>query len=154
MDLQITLLSRFNLHLLEQVAPDVFDQPVDPPRLPAYLSDPAQRLFLAVTDGQVIGQLKAVIHRHIEKPPDLFIEELGVSPAYQRRGVATALSVSATTLAENLGCSEIWLATEPENEAANALYRNLQMAGQHVVVYARPVRRVRGEASPAPQRDI
>jgi len=149
---EITLLSRYNLHLLDTIAQDVFDTPVDTGRLPAFLADGAQNLFLAVRNGTVIGQLKAVVHRHPEKAPGLFVEELGVSPAFQRRGVATALMAATTTLAENLGCSEIWLATEPENDGANALYHGLGMTGQHVVMYSRSLG-TRDEGSPAPQPD-
>lgn len=149
---EVTLLSRFNLHLLDRVADDVFDAAIEPGRLPAYLADPAQRLFVAVQAGQVIGQLKAVIHRHPEKAPSLYVEELGVSPAYQRRGIATALMAAATTLAENLGCAEIWLATEPENASANAFYKAINMSGQHVVLYSRSVGAT-GEHSPAPSPD-
>lgn len=137
MDLHIAIIGRHNLHLLDCVAEEVFDNPVDPARLSAYIADPSQRLMVALAGGRVIGQLKAALHRHPDKAPAMFVEELGVGRLYRRQGIGTALMRAAVTLARNLGCTEMWLATEPENEAANAFYRAIGMDGQHVVMYSR-----------------
>lgn len=136
MTLHITQVGRHNRTLLENLAADVFDAPIVPHHLDALLADPAQRLFVATEAGVVIGQAKAVIHRHPDKAPSVFVDELGVTPAQQRRGVATALIAAVMTMARNLGCAEIWLATEPENDPANNFYKATRMRGEHVVMYS------------------
>ncbi|ESW95363.1 hypothetical protein X769_29545 [Mesorhizobium sp. LSJC268A00] len=45
-------------------------------------------MIVALADGIVVGQCAAVIHRHPDKVSELYIDELGVSPAYQRHGIA------------------------------------------------------------------
>ncbi|MSU90030.1 GNAT family N-acetyltransferase [Rhodobacteraceae bacterium 2CG4] len=135
--LRVTRVDRRNMALLEHLADEVFDAPIEPGHLSDYLDDPCQHLLVAVLRGTVVGQLKAVIHRHPEKPPNLFIEELGVASAHRRLGIGTALAEKATQLARQEGCAEIWLATEPENTEGNALYAALGMRAQHVVMYNR-----------------
>ncbi|WP_112322687.1 GNAT family N-acetyltransferase [Oceanibium sediminis] len=137
MSLHITQISSRNRALLDQVAETVFDGPLKPHHIDALLADPAQRLFVACERGVVIGQAKAVIHRHADKAPSLFIDELGVTPSQQRRGIASALVAAVMTLARNIGCAEVWLATEPENDPANLFYKARDMVGEHVVVYSR-----------------
>ncbi|MHA3978735.1 GNAT family N-acetyltransferase [Halovulum sp. GXIMD14794] len=135
--LRITRIDRRNMALLEHLAEEVFDAPISPEHLDAYIDDPAQHLLVAVLRGTVVGQLKAVVHRHPEKGPNLFIEELGVSSETRRQGIGTALAERAAQLARQEGCAEIWLATEPENVEGNALYKALGMRAQHVVMYSR-----------------
>ena len=137
MDFHVAIIGPDNSHLLSQVAEGVFDTPVEGPHLPAYVGDPSQRLLVAIADGVVIGQIKSVLHRHPEKAPGMFIEELGVATDHRRQGIATALMKAAIALARDMGCAELWLATEPENEAANAFYKATGMGGLHVVMYSR-----------------
>ncbi len=135
--LRVARVDRLNMALLEHLAEEVFDAPISPEHLSDYLDDPSQHLLVAVLQGIVVGQLKAVVHRHPEKEPNLFIEELGVSSAHRRQGIATALAERATQLARQQGCAEIWLATEVDNAGGNALYKALGMRAQHVVMYNR-----------------
>ena len=65
----------------------------------------------------------AVIHYHPDKPTELYIDELGVSPAWQRQGIGHRLLEAMLELGKAQGCEEVWVGTEPENDAANALYR-------------------------------
>ena len=131
------MVTALNAHLLDDIADGVFDQPPTEAFLTSYCADPAQALFVAVRGGQVVGQLKSVLHRHPEKPANLFIEELGTAHDQRRQGIAGELVAAALAHADALGCAELWLATEPENLAANALYRKLGLTGQHVVMYSR-----------------
>ncbi|NNU80547.1 GNAT family N-acetyltransferase [Halovulum dunhuangense] len=133
----VTLIGRHNTALLDHVAEGVFAHPPTAAHLGAYLADPAQRLFVAVQAGRVVGQLSAVLHRHPDKAPGLYIEELGVATALRRQGIATALMQAAVTLARNLGCAEIWLATEADNHAARAFYATQGLSGQQVVMFSR-----------------
>jgi aminoglycoside 6'-N-acetyltransferase I len=105
-----------------RVAEDGFDEPVRPDRLAAYLREPGHFMIVAVADGVVIGQCAAVIHRHPDKVSELYIDEVGVSPAFLRQGIATKMLDAMFELGRELGCGEAWVGTEPDNIAARAVY--------------------------------
>ena len=122
--------------LFDQVAEEVFDHAIDPAILADYLAQPGHHLFLAMEDGLVVGQLSAVVHKHPDtRPRELYVDEVGVSPAWQRRGIATALIDAAFTLGRDLGCTEAWLGTEPDNDPARALYSPRAEPVEDVVMY-------------------
>lgn len=113
----------------EHVAEEVFDEPIDPVRLSAYLATPGHLMIVALSEGVVIGQCAAVIHRHPDKPTELYIDEVGVSPVFLRRGIARRMLAAMFALGRELGCEEAWVGTEPDNVAARALYENLPESG-------------------------
>ncbi len=117
----------------------MFDAPPAPALVEAYVRDPAQRLILAIAGDLAVGQVKTVLHRHPEKPPTLFVEELGVAPDWRRQGIGTRLVHEALRLAEEFGCAELWLATEPGNDAARALYLGAGLEPQTVVMFSRRI---------------
>ncbi|MFE0017252.1 GNAT family N-acetyltransferase [Mesorhizobium sp. NPDC059054] len=121
---------------LERVAEEVFDEPIDPARLAAYLAAPGHLMIVALADGLVVGQCAAVIHRHPDKPTELYIDEVGVSPAFQRRGIARRMLMAMFALGRELGCEEAWVGTEPGNIAARALYENLPESGEPAEQFA------------------
>ncbi|MEM8789509.1 MAG: GNAT family N-acetyltransferase [Pseudomonadota bacterium] len=123
--------------MLDHVAEEVFDDDIDRADLARYLADPAQALIVAMANDVVVGQIKTILHRHPEKPPTLFVEELGVAPTHRRRGLGTALLHAAEAIARARGCTEIWLATEPDNAAANAVYAAAGWSPQQVTMYSR-----------------
>ncbi len=139
MDARIELIGPENIDLLDDIATEVFDAPLTDSWLVDHIADPSNILLVALKVDIVVGQLKAVLHRHPEKPPGLFIEELGVGSHHRRQGIATALMQAATALAKQHGCAELWLATEPENDPANALYKVMGLEGQHVVMYSQKI---------------
>lgn len=108
--------------VFDRVAPEVFDEPVDPVRLKDYLAEPNHLMLVAIADGVVVGQCAAVIHRHPDKVTELYIDEVGVTPAFQRQGVARRLLDEIFALGKSLGCEEAWVGTELDNEPARALY--------------------------------
>ena len=109
--------------LFDRIAPDVFDEPVQLDRLAAYLREPGHHMLVGLKDGQVVAQCAAVVHRHPDKPAELYIDEVGVTPALQRRGIARAMVSEILRLGRALGCDESWVGTEYDNDAARALYR-------------------------------
>lgn len=109
--------------LLRDVAAEVFDEPVDPARLARYVAAQGHLMLVALDGALVVGQVAAVIHHHPDKPTELYIDELGVSPAWQRQGIARRLMDAMLALGRNAGCEEVWVGTELDNAAANALYR-------------------------------
>lgn len=107
---------------LDHVAEDVFDHPVDARWMAAFLDDPSHHMLLASIDRQVVGMISAVCYVHPDKAPELWINEVGVTPAHQRRGIGTALVRAMLDHARGLGCREAWLGTESANVAARGLY--------------------------------
>ena len=110
--------------LVKRIAEDVFDEPVRPDRLAAYLASPGHMMIVALADGIVVGQCAAVIHRHPDKVSELYIDEVGVSPAFQRQGIARKMLDAMFALGKENGCGEAWVGTEPDNRAARALYES------------------------------
>jgi len=110
--------------LLERVAEDVFDVPIDSRRLAAYLASTDHHLIVAINAGEVVGQVAAVVHRHPDKATELYVDEVGVAPAYRRRGIAGRMLAALFELGRELGCEEAWVGTEPDNQAARRLYES------------------------------
>jgi|SRR5690606_23408100 len=120
--MDVRILTAADAPLLERVADEVFDEPVDPGLTAEFLTDPRHRLCVAVEAGEVVGFASAVRYVHPDKPSELWINEVGVSPAHQRRGVARAVMACLFDHARAEGCREAWVLTEPDNAPARALY--------------------------------
>ncbi len=124
--------------LLLDVAEDVFDFDLEPARLDDFLNDANHVLIVARLGGRVIGQIAAVLHRHFDAPPDLYIDNLGVTPEHRRQGVATRLVDLALGVGRDLGCTGTWVVTEIENDAAAALYSRTGAVRQSVAMFSYP----------------
>jgi ribosomal protein S18 acetylase RimI-like enzyme len=118
----IIRLAPANTSLLDAVADEVFDEPVNAERLAAYVASPGHIMLLAVSEGEVVAQCAAVIHRHPDKVTELYIDEVGVAPAFQRRGLATRMLDAMLAIGKAEGCGEAWVGTENDNFAARRLY--------------------------------
>lgn len=107
-----------------QRAEPLFDDPVNLASTRAFLEDDRHHLFIAFTDnGEPAGFVSAVEIFHPDEPqPEMFLNELAVGPAFQRRGIATALVKELLQLCKSRGCSEMWLGTEATNTAALRTY--------------------------------
>ena len=121
--------------LFDRVAVDVFDEPIDAQRLAAYLAEPGHHMLVALHAGDVVAQVAAVVHRHPDKPTELYIDEVGVTPALQRQGIARRMVAEMFALGKALGCEEAWVGTEPDNAAARGLYESHGATGKPFVMY-------------------
>jgi ribosomal protein S18 acetylase RimI-like enzyme len=139
MDTQILRIGPDQAGLLERVAEDVFDDDIDPVRLAAYLADPGHLMVLAITDGEVVGQARAMIHRHPDEATELYIDNLGVTPARRREGIANRLLDELVAWGRENGCEEAWVGTEVDNEGARALYRARGSEAETFVMYVYPL---------------
>lgn len=108
--------------LFAHIDAGVFDGPIVPERLAAYLADPGHVMLLAIAGGRVVGQISGIVHRHPDLADEMYLDNLGVAPGWQRRGVATRLIDGLTTIARKRGCTEMWVATRAANAGAIALY--------------------------------
>ena len=55
----------------------------------------------------------------------LYIDEVDVAVDQRRKGGGVAIMQAMFAIAREAGCVEVWLGTEPDNTAANALYGSL-----------------------------
>lgn len=122
--MEVRVLTSRDASVLDNVAEDVFDNPIDLRSTAEFLADPHHHLCVAVEAGVVIGFASAVRYIHPDKPPELWINEVGVAPPFHRRGVAKAIVARLLALAKQLGCVEAWVLTDEDNTAARALYRS------------------------------
>lgn len=122
MEITIRRLFQDDDSVFDRVAPDVFDLAIDRRRLAAYLGAPGHLMIVALAGGEIVGQCAAVVHHHPDKPTELYIDEVGVTPALQRQGIARRMLDAMFALGRELGCEEAWVGTEPGNVAARALY--------------------------------
>ncbi|MGZ3172179.1 MAG: GNAT family N-acetyltransferase [Croceibacterium sp.] len=120
---------------LEKIAPEVFVDPIDPPLLKEYLAEPLMQMVLARQGELVIGQARCAIHRHPEKPADGYVDDVRVTPAFQRRGVARAMLTELESWAREKGCVDLWLATDAGNIGTRALYERFASSKPCVLYY-------------------
>src|SRR5215471_11385876 len=123
MVIEIKLLGPQDTRVLANVAPDVFDDPIDVARADEFLADRRHHLAVAVEDGLVVGFVSAVHYVHPDKPsPELWINEVGVAATHRGRGLGTRLLHAVFALARGLGCTEAWVLADRANPAAMRLY--------------------------------
>ncbi|PVH28621.1 GNAT family N-acetyltransferase [Pararhodobacter oceanensis] len=114
----------------------LFDNPIDPEQAEAFLRNPLH-LMLAMLEGEIIlAFASGTILLHPDKPPGLFINEVGTRPAHRRRGYAKALVKALIAQANAQGCTTAWLGTEPDNLPARALYQSLDAQEESFIGYA------------------
>lgn len=121
--------------LFATIAPDVFDEPIHPERLAAYLREPGHIMVLAFEGDIVVGQCAGVIHRHPDKTTELYVDEVGTASTHLRRGIARMMMDELFAWGRELGCVEAWLGTETDNEPAKSLYRRYRPTDDEVIQY-------------------
>jgi ribosomal protein S18 acetylase RimI-like enzyme len=98
--------------------------------LSAYL-ERQDTLFVACHDVTDDGRtLLGMASARVELKPYgnerwLYVDEVDVCANQRRRGAGKAIMRKLIELAQEAGCAEVWLGTEEDNHAANALYQSL-----------------------------
>ncbi|MEL6105453.1 MAG: GNAT family N-acetyltransferase [Planctomycetota bacterium] len=140
--IEIKELSEPDAPLLESFAADVFDDAIDIRRANEFLADPRHHLVAALADGRVVGFASAVHYVHPDKPtPEMWVNELGVDPAFRRQGLATSILSKLSEIAARLGCCDVWVLTERGNTAAMELYGSIPGSqAKDAVMFTFPVR--------------
>jgi ribosomal protein S18 acetylase RimI-like enzyme len=121
--------------LFDRVAPDVFDEPIHAQRLHDYLRSPGHLMVLAFEGDLIVGQCVGVIHRHPDKPTELYVDEVGTASTHLRQGIARLMMDELFSWGRQLGCTEAWLGTETDNEPAKALYRRYRPKEDETIQY-------------------
>jgi ribosomal protein S18 acetylase RimI-like enzyme len=120
--LEIRMLDAGDDTLFDGVAPGVFDNSTDPLLVAQFLTDPRHHLAAAIDGGQVVGFASGVHYVHPDKPSEMWINEVGVAPSHQGRGLGKAMVQTLLQHAIRLGCREAWVLTDRSNQAAMRLY--------------------------------
>jgi ribosomal protein S18 acetylase RimI-like enzyme len=124
-----------DIMLFDTIEQDVFDEPVDPTRLAAYMREPGHLMVVALDGDLVVGQCAGVIHRHPDKANELYVDEVGTASTHRRQGIARAMLDELFEWGRELGCEEAWLGTETDNEPAKALYRRYAPTEDETIQY-------------------
>ncbi len=124
-----------NKELMDDVADDLFDNPVDPARLSTFLAEPSHWLVVAQLDGKVVGKCTAMIHKRPDKADELYIDEIDVIENLRRNGIAKQILAKVLKLADERDCEECWLGTEQDNIPARRLYESSGAKAEDFVLY-------------------
>ena len=108
--------------VLERVADGVFDNPLDAKWTAEFLADPRHHMAVALDGNQVVGMASAVHYLHPDKPPELWVNEVGVAPGHEGQGIGRQLLQTLFVHGRALGCRAAWLGTQPDNLPARRLY--------------------------------
>ncbi|SMY08432.1 GNAT family N-acetyltransferase [Flavimaricola marinus] len=124
-----------DLDLLCAVPEGLFDEPVDREQAEAFLADPMNEIVLAFDGPLAVSMATGTVLRHPDKPPSMFVNEVGTRDSHLRRGIARAVTERLIEIARARGCKGIWLGTETDNLAALALYRSMKAEEVHGVYF-------------------
>src|SRR5690606_31364077 len=123
--IEVLMLRAGDEAVLADVADDVFDEPVDRGLVAEFLSDPRHHIAVARHAGRVVGFASGVHYVHPDKPTELWINEVGVAPPYQGKGVGKRLLAALLDAGRQAGCGKAWVLTHHSNKAACGLYRSV-----------------------------
>src|SRR3954451_12591637 len=105
--LEVRILGEGDARVLDNIAPDVFDDPVDAGGWAAFLADPHHMLAVAIDDGRVVGMTSAVEYFHPDTAaPELWINEVSIADSHRRRGLAGEILSVLLAAARARGCTE------------------------------------------------
>jgi aminoglycoside 6'-N-acetyltransferase I len=136
MTIEIRRLRPGDAAAFDRVAEGVFDHAIDRAGLAQYLATPCHHFIGAFADGEMVGQLAAVLHRHPDlRPVELYVDEVAVAPAFQRQGIARRMLEHAFALGRELGCAEAWVGTETDNLPAKMLYERRSLPVEPFAMY-------------------
>jgi GNAT superfamily N-acetyltransferase len=121
--------------------PDVFDSQPDPSLTRDFLSAPHLHIAIALQDALVIGMCSGTVYHHPDKPPQWWINELGVAGPWRRQGIASRLVALCAQEAARSACAEIWVIADP-TPMAEGFWKSLgwQQTGTRLAMFSRSLR--------------
>ena len=120
--MDVRVLGSGDATVLDRVAPGVLDRGIVAELKEEFLRDPRHHIAVAIEDGSVVAFASGVHYVHPDKPTELWINEVGVSPGHQRRGLGKMVVRALVAHGETLGCVNAWVLTDRGNPAAMRLY--------------------------------
>lgn len=125
MAIEIRVLQSNDESVLMNVAPNVFDNPVDPDLAKEFLDDRRHHIAVAIDGGLVVAFASGIHYVHPDKKPELWINEVAVAPTHRRRGLGKAVLKALLDVGRLHQCAVAWVLTDRNNPAAMALYSSL-----------------------------
>lgn len=140
-DPHVRLLGPDDLSALREIAAGVFDHAVSARWSAEFFADPRHHLAVALENSVVVGMASAVHYVHPDKPPQLWINEIGVAPPYHGRGIGRHLLERLLRLGTELECTEAWVLTDRTNVAAQRLYESVGglVPAEECIMYTIPI---------------
>ena len=123
--MKIITLEKNNAHLLNNIAEDVFDHKIDSNALQSFLDCPQHIMLLAIENDLVIGMVSAVEYFHPDKPSQLWINEIGVTPNQRNKKIGKQLIKKIIKKGKKRGCKYAWLGTDIDNHKAQRYFSSL-----------------------------
>lgn len=134
-DIEIVEITSENQSLMNNIADDLFDKPVQSGLLKSFLAEETHWLVAALLDGLVVGKATAMVHRRPDKEDELYLDEIDVIPDLRRKGIAKMMLEKVLEMADAWGCEECWLGTEKDNIPARKLYESNGAKPEEFVLY-------------------
>ncbi|MCP2255158.1 Acetyltransferase (GNAT) family protein [Prauserella aidingensis] len=88
---------------------------------------------VAVEGGELVGAI--IAFRSQNDPGDVYMQDVVTHPGHRRRGVITTLLNTVREVGLRLGCTRLYLTSEPENTSAHRAWSRLgfaNIAGDHI----------------------
>lgn len=120
--IDVRMLDASNAALLDNVAPDVFDNPIDPRWSAEFVRDSRHHLAVAVDGEQVVGVASGVHYVHPDKAPEMWINEVAVAATHRGSGLGRRLVERLCERGRELECGQAWVLTDHMNAAAMRMY--------------------------------
>src|SRR5579864_8043786 len=111
MSIAIKVLQSGDETILKNVAPEVFDNPINMELTREFLADPRHHIVVAIDDGLVVGFAWGVHYIHPDKLPELWINEVGLAPTQRRRGLGAAVLKELLEVGRVHNCTTAWVLT-------------------------------------------
>jgi aminoglycoside 3-N-acetyltransferase I len=118
---------------------DVFEQDAEIPHtqhLSSLLSNPDFMVFVVKVNDTVVGGLTIyVLHRYYGVKPVAYIYDVGITPAFQGKGLGKALMAAVCTYCRENGFEDAYVEAESNDTDAVSFYRKTsfthEMAATH-----------------------
>lgn len=116
-----------------------------------HLDDPATIVFVCEIDDDVVGWAHGYLMHRVDGGTMSLLYEVDVEPAHRRNGHARRMIQEFIATALILGCSSMWVLTDPDNSPAQSLYASL--GGQRLTDQALFIWRFESEAQQSEFRE-
>ena len=138
MTIEVRVLGAGDETVLQNVTPDLFDNPIDFHLAAEFRRDDRHLLVVAQDQDVVVGFASGVTYVHPDKPIELWINEVGVASSHQRQGIGKLVIRALLDLGRTAGCREAWVLTERSNTAALRLYESVgaTKASDETIMYS------------------
>jgi len=125
MTIEVRILGPGGETVLQNSAPDVFDNPVDYHLAAEFLRDHRHHLAVALDKGVVVGFASGVTYVHPDKPVELWINEVAVASSHRKQGIGKRILDILLEFGRAAGCREAWVLTDRSSTAATKLYESV-----------------------------